>query len=194
MNGLLGDDVLVLNKNWAWIGMTTVEEAFKKLCGGGASGARAYVIDIDYQAHDLASWMRQPVEERFIQTPSQRVAVPDVIMMIQFGDMPRKAMRWSRMKVLKRDRYTCQYCGAQPGNSSLTIDHVLPQSRGGTSTWENTVACCGPCNGRKGDRKPSEAGLKLKKPPQAPHEDIASRIHEVKESWKPYVGSLAKNK
>ena len=60
--------------------------------------------------------------------------------------------------VLARDRETCQYCGTQPGKSSLTVDHVIPRSKGGPSSWENIVASCAPCNRRKGDRRKVNRG------------------------------------
>jgi hypothetical protein len=188
---VLQDDVLVLNKNWAWIGMTTVEEAMTKLMGG-VEGIRAYAIDADFQMHDFDSWLEQPVGDRHIVTAKRLVAVPEVVLMCNYGDVPTKPDRWSRIKIMKRDRFTCQFCGAQPGSSELTIDHVMPQSRGGKSTWENTVAACETCNAKKGNRTPSEAGMKLRKRPAPPDRDLASRVHEVREIWRPFVGKLGK--
>ena len=72
---------------------------------------------------------------------------------------------WSRLGVLRRDKYACGYCGDLKG---LTVDHVIPTSRGGRNRWENTVACCGPCNQRKGDRTPAEARMPLRTTPHAP--------------------------
>jgi hypothetical protein len=72
---------------------------------------------------------------------------------------------WSRPGVLRRDKYQCGYCGAPHG---VTVDHVVPTSRGGRNTWQNTVACCDPCNQRKRDRTPEEAGMALIKRPEAP--------------------------
>jgi 5-methylcytosine-specific restriction endonuclease McrA len=71
---------------------------------------------------------------------------------------------WSRAGVHDRDRGHCAYCGGR----ATTIDHVLPRSRGGKNTWLNTVAACGPCNQRKGDRTPTEAGLRMRFEPYAP--------------------------
>ncbi len=71
---------------------------------------------------------------------------------------------WSRPGVLARDHRTCAYCGGH----ATTIDHVLPRSRGGGNTWTNTVAACERCNGRKGDRTPAEAGMRLRTEPKAP--------------------------
>lgn len=71
---------------------------------------------------------------------------------------------WSRHGVLVRDHRRCGYCGGPAG----TIDHVLPRSRGGRNTWLNTVAACGGCNQRKGDRTPAEAGMPLRSTPAMP--------------------------
>jgi 5-methylcytosine-specific restriction endonuclease McrA len=71
---------------------------------------------------------------------------------------------WSRQGVLRRDRHHCAYCGGV----ATTVDHVLPRSRGGANSWVNTVAACGRCNGRKGDRTPAEAGLVLRHEPYTP--------------------------
>jgi 5-methylcytosine-specific restriction endonuclease McrA len=190
---ILQEDVLVLNKNWVWIGMTNVEEAIRKLMGGD-DDVKAYIIDQDYQMHDFESWLDQPIGDQYIKTPRRLVAIPEVILMCNYGDVPRQADRWSRMKVLKRDRFTCQYCGLQPGTTKLTIDHVMPQSRGGRSTWENTISSCEVCNAKKGSRTPAEAGMKMRKRPAPPAEDMASRLHEIKEIWKPFVGKAKTTK
>ena len=78
--------------------------------------------------------------------------------------------------VLARDGWTCQYCGSRPGTSELTIDHIKPRSQGGASTWENCVLACVPCNARKANRTPDEAGMKLRRPPFRP-------------SWRPHYAS-----
>jgi 5-methylcytosine-specific restriction endonuclease McrA len=74
----------------------------------------------------------------------------------------------TRRTVIARDLYTCQYCGAQPGRAELTIDHVLPRSRGGKTTWENAVTACKPCNHKKRDRTPEEAEMTLRAKPSRP--------------------------
>ena len=72
----------------------------------------------------------------------------------------------SRKNILMRDRYTCQYCHRTPPGVELTLDHVIPRSRAGETTWENLVACCHGCNNKKGNRTPEEAGLKLTRAPR----------------------------
>jgi 5-methylcytosine-specific restriction endonuclease McrA len=96
--------------------------------------------------------------------------VPLVIRLVYYVRIPRQVtLAPSRNSVLLRDNNTCQYCGATPGRANLTLDHVVPRSRGGDSTWDNVVAACRTCNIRKGDRTPEEAGMALRKRPGRPH-------------------------
>lgn len=95
--------------------------------------------------------------------------VPLVIRLVTYVPIPRRLpLPLSRRTVLARDMYTCQYCGVQPGRQELTVDHVLPRSRGGATSWENVVAACGPCNRRKGNRTPEEADMQLASTPSRP--------------------------
>lgn len=94
---------------------------------------------------------------------------PLVIRLVTYVPIPRRLpLPLSRRTVLARDMYTCQYCGSQPSKHDLTVDHVIPRSRGGTTIWENVVAACAPCNRRKGDRMPEEAGMILRSKPARP--------------------------
>lgn len=92
---------------------------------------------------------------------------------------------------MARDLYTCQYCGGQPGRHELTVDHVMPRSRGGTTTWENVVTACGPCNRRKGDRTPEEARMKLLSEPARPRFIAVMLLGETNAHtvWQKYLGT-----
>ncbi len=104
--------------------------------------------------------------EEVLHSPSTTLAVPSVIRLRRYIRRPRaQPVPFTRRNLLRRDGYTCQYCGSQ---KDLTIDHVLPRSRGGEHSWTNVVAACRPCNQRKGDRTPQEAGLSLRNSPKAP--------------------------
>jgi len=97
------------------------------------------------------------------------LSVPSVIRLVTYVPVPpRLPLPVSRRTVLARDNYTCQYCGAQPGKTQLTIDHLVPRSKGGGTTWDNVVAACAPCNRRKGNRTPDTAGLSLRSTPARP--------------------------
>jgi 5-methylcytosine-specific restriction endonuclease McrA len=95
--------------------------------------------------------------------------VPLVIRLVTYVRIPQRLhLPLNRRNVILRDNYACQYCGASASQVTLTLDHVLPRSRGGPTSWENVVAACTVCNQRKGDRLPDEAGMPLHRPPYRP--------------------------
>jgi 5-methylcytosine-specific restriction endonuclease McrA len=101
----------------------------------------------------------------FIRTSKMSVQIPSVIRLLVYRRMPRQNWAVSRKSIMLRDRYTCQYCNGAFETKKLTLDHVIPRSRSGGSTWENLVACCYTCNNRKADRTPQEAGMVLLRKP-----------------------------
>ena len=103
----------------------------------------------------------------FLHAARLAIRLPSVIRLLEYRRIPHQTRALSRKNLLLRDRNTCQYCGDVLPSSELTLDHVLPRSRGGLSTWENLVACCHDCNRRKGDRLLAEAGMKLLREPRA---------------------------
>src|ERR1700757_274427 len=96
-----------------------------------------------------------------------RVPMPSVIRLLEYRRIPHQTRALSRKNILLRDRNTCQYCGEVVASGELTLDHVIPRSRGGTSPWENLFACCHLCNRRKENRLPAETGMKLLREPRA---------------------------
>ena len=161
----LDEPTLILNRNWQPVGIARVSRALTKLFNDSA-----HVVDPEtYQLHDWDSWQAQPVDgDAFIQGRGFRLRVPEVITLAKYDKVPQNAVTFSRRNIFKRDRFTCQYCGAQPGTEDLTIDHVLPKSRGGISSWTNCVLACSDCNHRKADRTPEEARMPLKQQPVKP--------------------------
>jgi 5-methylcytosine-specific restriction endonuclease McrA len=135
---------------------------------------RAVIIDPEtFEEHTLSSWdAASRAQARFhdalIRTPRMTLVAPEVIRLTAYEGRGEGTVVFSRRNLFKRDRYTCQYCGNQPGPEALTIDHVLPKSRGGKSEWTNCVLACLPCNARKADRTPMEANLVLRRPPRKP--------------------------
>ena len=131
----------------------------------------ARVVDpADYRLYDWTDWsqLRAREGERFIQAVRLRLRVPEVIVLADYDRLPKAAVSFSRRNVFKRDHWACQYCGCQPGGEELTIDHVIPRSQGGTSTWDNCVLACIGCNKRKADSTPQQAGMRLRKAPVRP--------------------------
>jgi 5-methylcytosine-specific restriction endonuclease McrA len=107
--------------------------------------------------------------EAWLRSEQMALPVPLVIRLVYYVRIPRRfSLPVSRRTVMARDNYTCQYCGARLSKAQLTIDHVLPRSRGGVSRWENVVTACGPCNRRKGNRTPDEARMPLPRQPRRP--------------------------
>lgn len=98
---------------------------------------------------------------KFLQTVRMKIQIPSVIRLLVYRRVPRHNRAVSRKSILMRDRLTCQYCRQPFAAKSLTLDHVLPRSRGGGNSWVNLVACCFRCNNLKSDRTPEEAGMKL---------------------------------
>ena len=103
--------------------------------------------------------------------------------------MPRQGVAFSRRNLYRRDANTCQYCGRRPGTHELSIDHVLPRSRGGLSTWQNCVLSCMRCNCKKGSRLPVEAGMRLLRPPMPPSwsPTLEVPVGRVRQSWEKFV-------
>lgn len=94
------------------------------------------------------------------------IEVPAVIRFLEFRRIPHLGRSLSRKSIIARDRGICQYCHRKPAASKMTLDHIIPKCRAGAESWENLVACCQPCNNRKGDRTPEEAGMHLQRRPQ----------------------------
>lgn len=115
------------------------------------------------------------------------VPIPSVIRLTKFVRVPRRVKaRLTNRAVLTRDNHTCQYCGAKGD----TVDHVVPRARGGQHRWENVVAACRPCNGRKSDKTLEQIGWKLAKKPVAPHEThwIVIGVAKIDPAWEVYLG------
>lgn len=167
MQGVLNRSVLVLNRHWTAVHVTSARRALVLLYG-----EHARVVADDYSTHDFKSWRELSEvmsQVQKITTPSFEIAVPEVIMLTEFSRFPPRQLKFSRKNIYLRDSHTCQYCGKVPKKEELTIDHVLPRSRGGKTTWENVVLACIKCNMRKGNKLLHEAGLKLLNQPVKPH-------------------------
>jgi 5-methylcytosine-specific restriction endonuclease McrA len=123
-----------------------------------------------------------------IRTTTMTMAVPSIIRLMNFVTIPERQVPLSRKYILLRDRYTCQYCGKQEMRH-MTIDHVIPRSRGGKSTWENLVCACRHCNNRKNNRPPAEAQMALLKPPSRPgfRHMLFINLQNTPTEWLPYL-------
>ena len=157
----------------------------------------ARVVDPrDYQLHTWADWsaLRPADDEPFIQAVRFRLRVPEVVVLTHYDRVPGNSVQFSRRNIYKRDHFTCQYCGAQPGTNELTVDHVIPRSQGGATSWENCVLACVTCNSRKADRTPAQAKMPLRHAPTRPHWRPMYAAHAVRiESWSRFVSEVSWN-
>jgi 5-methylcytosine-specific restriction endonuclease McrA len=128
---------------------------------------------------------------RALRSPSRTFPLPVVVRLLHYVCTPYRNFTFSKKNVFIRDRYTCQYCGSTHAARELTLDHVVPRSRGGTADWENLATCCKACNLRKGDRTPQEADMKLIKRPRATrHHSFLHYLHvkgSTEEQWRKYL-------
>jgi 5-methylcytosine-specific restriction endonuclease McrA len=125
-----------------------------------------------------------------LHSSSTTIARPVVIRLVTYVRIPRDTHRRkiTRRAVFARDDWTCQYCGAR---SQLTVDHVVPRSKGGGSTWDNIVASCAPCNRRKGDSLPRQAGMSLSRPPRVPNPNVFIQVASptIPAAWRQYLAA-----
>jgi 5-methylcytosine-specific restriction endonuclease McrA len=126
-----------------------------------------------------------------LHSPRITMHAPSVIRLTEYRHIPHKRRSLSRKNVLLRDQFRCQYCEIVFKPADLTLDHIVPRSRGGTSTWENLAACCKLCNHRKGNQTPEEAGMPLLEKPRAFSMHVSRQIMRylgrADESWRKYL-------
>ncbi|WP_242918271.1 HNH endonuclease [Pontibacter liquoris] len=162
------DKVLILNQDFSAIAVCTVQKAF-------------LLVYLD------KAEMVTKANGSFLHSVSCVFPVPSVIRLQRYVRVPYYGIALSRHNVMRRDNYSCQYCGA---NRNLTLDHMMPRSRGGATNWQNLVTACSRCNARKGDRTPEEAGLKLLHKPGRPSLQSFLQLHLTSQNndWRIYLG------
>lgn len=200
-SGAMQSSVLVLNRAYSAIQVMSVRRAFCLLWK-----ELAEVIHVEegaWVSYDFQSWLevsqvraaleRQNIEEDWIKGVNFDIQVPRVIRLLNYDRFPRNVVKFNRRNIFLRDENRCQYCGNKFSTHQLSLDHVVPKSRGGQTTWENIVCACLRCNVRKGGRTPAEAGMRLYKPPVKPPrspalaQQLASRKYA---SWKNFLDEI----
>lgn len=175
----LNTGTLVLNRSWLAVQICSVKRAIALVYQGHAK-----VVGTDGQSYTFEDWtqvsqvMTEIESDEFIHSPSLRIKIPRVIVLMFYDKLPKRTVSFSRKNIFERDRFTCQYCGVKPPSKraalkwmeqkSLTFDHIIPRSRGGKTTWENIVTACYECNRKKGNKSLEELGWRLKKRPDKP--------------------------
>jgi 5-methylcytosine-specific restriction endonuclease McrA len=167
----LQEPVLVLNATYEPINVTAVRRALILILKGLAT--------------------TEEEDGSFLHSARLAIRIPSVIRLLEYRHIPYQTRALSRKNLLLRDHYTCQFCGRAFPAHELTLDHVIPRSRGGQTDWDNLVACCHQCNNRKGDRLPEEAGLRLLRPPRPftlhTSRQIMRMMGRSDERWRKYL-------
>ncbi len=168
--------VLLLNASYEPLDVISLKRAISLILRGRVEAACTDAIEL----HSASSIWR----------------IPTIIRLRYYVNVPRRGVSWSREAVLRRDHYTCAYCGAQTGDRvrgrgqtkhDFTVDHILPISRGGKNTWGNTVCACSSCNQRKADRLPHEANMKLLWEPKTPRARYIVASGDIPSAWRSYL-------
>jgi len=182
--------VLVLNKSFLPVQITTVRRAFCLLYAGIAKA-----VNSQYETFDFDSWrqVRVEINDDAIGLVDRMIKVPRVILLIAYDRVPKRRVRFSRHNIFARDKNTCQYCGKRFATSDLNLDHVVPRSQGGVTSWGNVVCSCHRCNRLKGGLTPVQAGMRLISPPRKPSwtPPLNVSLKDVmRKEWVPFLDFL----
>jgi len=186
----LESSVLVLNKMFMAVHVISVRRAFCLL-----AKQQAEVVSVEegqYLSYDFESWAElsafraqffRDENDDWVRTPTVEIQAPRVVRLLEYDKVPRQAVKFNRRNIFARDNNQCQYCGRKFIMSELSLDHVVPRSQGGGTTWDNIVCACVECNVRKGGRTPRQANLTLIRKPEKPKR---SPMLNIKLSQKKY--------
>ena len=194
----LNRSVLVLNRYFMDVHIVTARRAF-----GLLYRQTAEVIHIDegqFANYDFQTWCdlselrsnERHEHDDWVRAVRCEIQIPRVIRLTRFDRLPRQTLRFNRRNLFARDGHQCQYCGRRFPSNQLSIDHVVPKSRGGTTTWENVVCSCVRCNTQKGGRTPQEAKMKLIRNPARPkhHPLLALKLGNPRyAAWRSFLPS-----
>lgn len=178
-----------------------LQQESRQLTGVVSSlNAKVLVLNQSYEPISICSTKKaivlllltkaEMIEERpaqSIRSVRTQFAFPSVIRLSAYLRVPFKKIELSRKNILRRDGFRCVYCGNTP--PPLTVDHIIPRSRGGADTWENLACACKQCNNRKGNRTPEEANMRLLIRPRKPHHVMFLKhyVGKIDETWRPYL-------
>lgn len=193
----LDASVLVLNKLFMAVHIVSVRRAFVLLCKELAEVVT--LEDGQFMSYDFATWREvseyraanfRREEDDWVRTASSQIQVPRVIRLLEYEKMPKQTVKFNRRNIFARDNNQCQYCGKRFATAELSLDHVLPRSQGGQSSWENIVCACVSCNVRKGGRTPKQAHMCLIRKPEKPKRSPMLNLkltHQKYQSWKTFL-------
>jgi 5-methylcytosine-specific restriction endonuclease McrA len=187
---VLNTKVLVLNRSYFPVHVTSVRRAFSLIYQGIAKA-----VDHQYRTFDFDSWsaLSASLNDDLIHLTDRMIRAPRVILLVAYDRVPKRQVRFSRFNVFARDKNTCQYCGKRFPRPELNLDHVIPRSRGGLSTWENVVCSCFTCNREKGGLLPEEARMHLIRKPFRPEWTpfmLETFSFTRYQEWLPYLNAV----
>jgi 5-methylcytosine-specific restriction endonuclease McrA len=175
LNSPLEASVLVLNKLFMAVHIISVRRAFILLCKDLAEVVS--LEDGQFATYTFATWREvseyrarnfRQEDDDWVRTSCHEIQAPRVIRLLDYDKLPKQTVKFNRRNIFARDNNQCQYCGRKFPTSELSLDHVVPRSQGGQSTWENIVCACIDCNVRKGGRTPKQAHMSLIRKPDKP--------------------------
>lgn len=183
---MINSSVLVLNRSYLPVHVTSLKRAFCMMFQGVAKA-----VDEEYQTFDFCNWAELSVAEHHEQIGlvNRVIRVPRVVLLTLYDRLPQRGVRFSRLNIMVRDNYTCQYCGKKGPKSDLNLDHVIPRVHGGVSSWVNVVTSCLDCNRLKGGRTPGQAGMHLLRKPFRPNVAPLMELMQrrmLHQAWKPF--------
>jgi 5-methylcytosine-specific restriction endonuclease McrA len=191
----MGADVLVLNRNFYAIHITGWQRALSLLYLG-----HARVVDEEYRTYDFADWQELSSEMAhhpggFVQTPTFRIAIPEVIALRAYGKIPVSEIKFTRRNIYEHYGYRCCYCGEKFQTKDLNLEHIIPRSRGGQTSWAKVATSCIPCNIKKANHLPEEAGMKLLIQPSKPQWKGSGSLvfrssFKLKASWQKFIDNV----
>ncbi|HQU45470.1 MAG: HNH endonuclease [Planctomycetia bacterium 21-64-5] len=192
----LSASVLVLNRFYMAVHVVSVRRAFALLCRELAEVV--HIEEGQYANYNFESWREiselkasfKTEHDDWIRSVNFEIQVPRVIRLLFYDRLPKQTIRFNRRNIFARDANRCQYCGRRFPTSELSLDHVIPRSRGGEASWENIVCSCVKCNVKKGGRTPHEANMQLVKAPVRPKRSplLSVKLGNPKyESWKTFL-------
>jgi 5-methylcytosine-specific restriction endonuclease McrA len=193
----LDASVLVLNKLFMAIHIISVRRAFCLLCKDLAEVVS--LEDGQYATYDFDTWREvseyrarhfRQEDDDWLRTVNSEIQVPRVIRLVGYDKLPKQTVKFNRRNIFARDNNQCQYCGRKYATSELSLDHVIPRSQGGQSTWDNIVCACVNCNVRKGGRTPKEAHMSLIRKPEKPKRSPILNLkltHRKYQSWRTFL-------
>ncbi|MFL5242924.1 MAG: HNH endonuclease [Gemmataceae bacterium] len=193
----LDASVLVLNKLFLAIHIISVRRAFSLLCKDLAEVVS--LEDGQFATYNFATWREvseyrarfyRQEDDDWVRTVSCEIQVPRVIRLMGYEKLPKQTVKFNRRNIFARDNNQCQYCGKKHPTTELSLDHILPRSQGGLSTWENIVCACVNCNVKKGGRTPKQAHMTLIRKPEKPKRSPMLNLkltHRKYQSWRTFL-------